>query len=199
MPTLTIEAKVAEFGDALRKLPDQVKSTLYGLIPGPENIKALVRFNVGNQLGLGSGSADIDVSNFDKDSQNVLRQAMDNATNAGRSYIKYSDYPDMRSGESVPDFYRGARKKRSLWDLGIESFVDPVLEMFTTTGVFNFKLLPGGGYEILPDHYGFSKGKSRPEDRREPMDDYSELVYRGQDVSEDQAYSFNVSGKISGV
>ena len=102
----------------------------------------------------------------------------------------------MENGERPANFYKGKRKDRSLIDLAIESFKDPVFEMFTTLGVFNFEALPDGGFRISDDPYDFAKGKSRPKDRKNPKDEYSKLVYRGQDISEDQRYKFNVSGTI---
>jgi len=120
---------------------------------------------------------------------------MENASKDGRDYIKYSDYPEMKGGENVNDFYRQKRKDNGLLDLARASFTDPVFEMFTTVGVFSFNK-KGKRYTILPDKYDFDKSKSGGDNRPEAKDSYSSLTYLGQDISEDQSYSFNIQGVI---
>ena len=70
--------------------------------------------------------------------------------------------------------------------------------MFTTTGVFNFKNLGEGKYEILPDKYDFEKAKSGGENRKEARDDYGKLTHAAQDISADPSkkYTFNVRGVL---
>ena len=162
----------------------------------PENIMAYAKYVVGNKLGLDAEGSDIDVAKFGTSQKEVLKQAMQNADKAGRDYIKYSDYPEMKSGERPEQFYKAKRSKRSMMDLVKESFTDPVFEMFTTTGVFNFKKLSNGSFEILPDTYDFDKSKSGGKDRKEAMDSYGSLTQNAQDMSEKQTYHFNVKGKI---
>ena len=162
----------------------------------PENIMAYAKYVVGNKLGLDAEGSDIDVAKFGTSQKEVLKQAMQNADKAGRDYIKYSDYPEMKSGERPEQFYKAKRSERSMMDLVKESFTDPVFEMFTTTGVFNFKKLSNGSFEILPDTYDFDKSKSGGKDRKEAMDSYGSLTQNAQDMSEKQTYHFNVKGKI---
>ena len=122
---------------------------------------------------------------------------MANAQKAGRSYVTYRDYPTMADGQSVNDFYRQKRQDANIVDLAKASFTDPVFEMFTSLGAFNFKPTEEGKFEILPDRYDFDKSKSKAEQRLNPKDDYAKLTYLGQDISEDpDAYGFNFKGTI---
>ncbi len=197
-PEINLE-KLKEFGStAIGKLkeafiPDtsnvQIPKAEINLLP--ENALAFARFYIGNALGLTEGT-DVRVENFGRQQQNVLKQAMINASNAGRDYIKYDDYPEMKTGEKPYDFYRAKRADRSLIDIVKESMTDPVFEMFTTTGVFNFTRNNDGTFNILPDRYDFNASKNRKE--RKAKDAYSELVYGAQDV--DNQYAFNITGTI---
>ena len=58
--------------------------------------------------------------------------------------------------------------------------------------------LPGmdGEFEILKDSYNFDKEKSGGANRETPLDNYSRLVYAGQDISDDEKYTFYFAGKI---
>ena len=160
----------------------------------PQNLVAFARYRLGNKYLRGPG-ADIDVANFGAAQQKVLRTAIQNAVKEGRNFIKYSDYPTMGNGNKVTAFYKGARTKQNILSLLTKSFTDPVFEMFTTTGVFSFEKLGGGRFRIIEDEYNFDKSKSRNRDN--PLDAYSEMVYAGQDISEEgDGYSFSVSGTL---
>jgi LysM repeat protein len=157
----------------------------------PENALAFAKFYAGNSLGLEGAGKDIDVKNFGTKQQDVLRQAMLNAAKDNRDYITYSDYPDMASGERPDEFYRAKRKDRSLTDIVKESLLDPVFEMFTTTGVFKFETLKDGKFNIIPDQYDFNASKNR---KGKAKDEYGSLVHSAQDMA--QTYTFNVKGKL---
>lgn len=157
----------------------------------PENALAFAKFYAGNSLGLEGAGKDIDVKNFGTKQQDVLRQAMLNAAEDNRDYITYSDYPDMASGERPDEFYRAKRKDRSLTDIVKESLLDPVFEMFTTTGVFKFETLKDGKFNIIPDQYDFNASKNR---KGKAKDEYGSLVHSAQDMA--QTYTFNVKGKL---
>lgn len=197
-PEINLE-KLKEFGStAIGKLKEAfIPDTSNVQIPRaeinllPENALAFARFYIGNALGLTEGT-DVRVENFGRQQQNVLKQAMINASNAGRDYIKYDDYPEMKTGEKPYDFYRAKRADRSLIDIVKESMTDPVFEMFTTTGVFNFTRNNDGTFNILPDRYDFNASKNSKE--RKAKDAYSELVYGAQAV--DNQYAFNITGTI---
>lgn len=161
----------------------------------PKNALAFGKFLAGNIFGLEQKGDDIDVSTFGEEQKKVLKTAMRNAARKGRTYITYSDYPKMKSGENVNDFYNKKRKDKGLFDLARASFTDPVFEMFTTLGVFSFDK-KGDKYVILPDKYDFDKAKSGGDNRPKAKDSYSSLTYLGQDLSEDQSYSFNIKGVI---
>jgi LysM repeat protein len=163
----------------------------------PTNARAFGKFLLGNLLGGSSEGSDIDVASLGAPQQKVLKDAMTNAQKAGRSYVTYRDYPTMADGQSVNDFYRQKRQDANIVDLAKASFTDPVFEMFTSLGAFNFKPTEEGKFEILPDRYDFDKSKSKAEQRLNPKDDYAKLTYLGQDISEDpDAYGFNFKGTI---
>ena len=177
------------------KVPEK-KTPAVTLIP--TNAKAFGKFLLGNVLGLQADGADIDVGTLGQAQQTVLKNAMLNARKAGRTYVTYKDYPTMADGQSVNDFYRQKRADTNVYDLAKASFTDPVFEMFTSLGAFNFKETPDGQFEILPDRYDFDKSKSTARGRANPKDDYSKLTYLGQDISEDEdAYGFNFKGRIN--
>ena len=163
----------------------------------PENIQAYLRYVGGNLLGLSPGE-DIDASTFGREQQDVLVEAIKNAKKAGRTTVGYEDYPVMKSGETPNDFYFQKRKPRSLLDLGLESVKDPSFEMFTTLGKFSFKDLGSDQYMIENDRYDFDKSKSGGAKRKEAKDAYGSLTHLGQDITEDENYSFNIAGIVKG-
>jgi len=163
----------------------------------PENATAFGKYVMGNLFGMSKGD-DIDVSKFGTEQQDVLTKAMKNAEKDGRTNVTYEDFPRMKSGELPADYYKQKRESRNVFELAYESFTDPSFEMFTTVGAFNFKKLKGGQYEILPDKYDFSKAKSGGASRGKAKDSYGMLTHFGQDISEDENYSFNVAGVIGG-
>jgi LysM repeat protein len=179
-----------------KKTFDDFERTVSNTIP--TNARAFGKFLLGNLLGLESKGGDIDVGSLGKEQQEVLKQAMANAEKKGRKYVTYDDYPTMADGQAVNDFYNQKRQDTNLVDLAKASFTDPVFEMFTSLGAFNFTKDSGGNYEVLPDRYDFNKSKSTAQDRANPKDDYSKLTYLGQDISEDEnAYGFNFKGRIN--
>ena len=161
----------------------------------PQNILTFAKYKIGNTIFKGKGK-DIDVASFGKEQKDVLKTAMQNAVKEGRTFIKYSDYPNMANGKKVEDFYKGARAERDILDLVVESFTDPVFEMFTTTGVFNFEPLENNKFRIKPDKYDFDKSKSTKKQRENPQDSYSKLVFASQDISDSQTYNFFIKGVI---
>jgi len=164
----------------------------------PENAKAYGKFLLGTVLGVGGEDPDIDVAGFGEEQKKVLKTAMENASKAGRSYIKYTDYPKMKGGETVNNFYRQKRESNGLYELAKASFTDPVFEMFTTVGVFSFNK-EGERYTILPDKYDFDKNKNKGgvDNRAPPRDMYARLTHLGQNISgENPDFSFNIYGVI---
>tara|TARA_B100001939_G_scaffold265612_1_gene232929 strand:- start:92 stop:2068 length:1977 start_codon:yes stop_codon:yes gene_type:complete len=179
-----------------KEKPVEEEKSSFTLIP--TNAKAFTRFLLGNFLGLSTEGRDIDVSTLGEEQQTVLKNAMVNARKDGRDYVTYKDYPKMADGQVVDDFYRQKRSETNIFDLAKASFTDPVFEMFTSLGAFNFREMPSGEFEVLPDRYDFDKSKSTARDRANPKDDYSKLTYLGQDISEDEdAYGFNFKGRIN--
>lgn len=162
----------------------------------PENAQAFLSFLVGNKLNVKGTGKDIDVSTFGEEQQEVLRQAIANARADGRTSVQYKDYPTMKDGQIVNDFYIKQREDTNLFQLARASFQDPVFEMFTTLGAFNFKDAGEGRSEILPDRYDFSKAKSGGKQRSEAKDAYGALTHLGQDISEDQTFDFSIRGIV---
>jgi LysM repeat protein len=178
-----------------KKTFDGFEQTVSNAIP--TNARAFGKFLLGNLLGMEAKGEDIDVGSLGKKQQEVLKQAMANAEKKGRKYVTYDDYPTMADGQAVNDFYNQKRQDTNFVDLAKASFTDPVFEMFTSLGAFNFTKDSDGNYEVLPDRYDFDKSKSTAQGRANPKDDYSKLTYLGQDISEDEdAYGFNFKGRI---
>ena len=176
--------------------PDTSTKTGFGFSLIPENVSAFVKFLVGNKLGIEGEGEDIDVGEFGDRQKEVLRTVVANARKRGSTKVTYEDYPLMADGQIVDQYYKKNREEANLYNLAKASFQDPVFEMFTTLGVFNFKDLEDGRTEILPDHYGFSKKKSGGANRPKATDTYGKLTHLGQDISENQTYNFNVFGTI---
>lgn len=176
--------------------PDTSTRKGFGFSLIPENAVAFVKFLVGNKLGIEAEGEDIDVGEFGERQKEVLRTVVANARKRGDTAVTYEDYPLMADGQVVAEYYKKNREESNYYNLAKASIQDPVFEMFTTLGVFNFKDLEDGKTEILPDHYGFSKKKSGGANRPEATDAYGKLTHLGQDISENQTYNFNVSGTI---
>ena len=191
---------------------DEIKNLFGGLketMTLPENLVAYGKWVVGNKIANITGKniegSDINVGDFDESVQDVYRAAVENARKDDRTSIRYTDYPLMENGMRPWDFYRGEfspedkrREKQSKFDLVTQSFRDPVFEAFTTTGVFNFKNNPDGGFDIVGDPYGFDPKKSPT---RSPYldeyDAYSEAVHGAHDIEAAGApFSFNVVGTV---
>lgn len=205
LPKLDVEGireAIATPDPDLSDTPKAIRNIQRKLVAGvnviPENALLYTRYMLGNKLGLDMQSPDVRVEKFGTEQQDVLRTAIENAIKAGRTSVKYSDFPDMKSGERPERFYKAQRENQSLVDLAVTSLTDPVFEMFTTIGVFNFKDLGEGKYEILPDKYDFDRAKSGGENRKEAMDAYGKLTHAAQDISADpdKRYTFNIRGVL---
>ena len=162
----------------------------------PQNALSFARFTIGNKLGFKGTGSPVDVAKFKDSQKETLRTAIKKAMSEGRTTVRYTDYPAMSSGERPENFYKGARQERDILALIQESFSDPSFEMFTTLGAFSFEPLENNKFRIKPDKYDFDKGKSATVDRTKPMDMYSRLVYKGQDISEEGTYNFFIQGVI---
>ena len=205
MPELDVEGireAIASPDPDLSNTPKAIRNIQRELVAGvniiPENALLYVRYMLGNKLGLDAQGSDVRVERFGTKQQDVLKATIENAIKGGRTSIKYSDYPDMKNGERPDQFYKAKRNKQSYVDLAVTSLKDPVFEMFTTTGVFNFRNLGEGKYEILPDKYDFDKSKSGGNNRKEAIDNYGKLTHAAQDISADPSkrYTFNVRGVL---
>ena len=163
----------------------------------PENAYQYSRFRVGNAitntLGIPFAAGDMNVAMLADDKLDVLRTAVENARANNRSYVTYKDYPDMKDGTRPEKFYKGERLDQGYLDLYTKSANDPVFEMFTLVGAFNFKDTSDGGFSIK-DAYDFNKAKSLESDRANPKDAHARLTFAAQDI--DQSFTFNVSGIV---
>ena len=192
--TLRLEPEGKKLSAIRKEAVRQSRETLEGI---EQAIGNFGKFQMGNILGGDPKGDDIDVGTLGQKQQQVLKQAMVNAEKEGRQYVTYDDYPAMADGQSVRDFYDQKRSDADLVNLARASFSDPVFEMFTSLGAFNFSKDDAGNFEVLPDRYDFDKAKSTASDRANPKDDYARLTYLGQDISEDEdAYGFNFKGRL---
>ena len=161
----------------------------------PENAYQYARFRVGNAvtntLGIPFAAGDTNIALLADDKLDVLRSAVAKARADGRGFVSYEDYPTMKDGTRPENFYRGGRLEQSDIDLYVKSATDPVFEMFTLVGAFNFKDTADGGFSIK-DAYNFNASKSPKS--RVAMDAYSERVYDAQDI--DQTFTFNIAGTV---
>lgn len=163
----------------------------------PENAYQYARFRVGNAvtntLGIPFAAGDTNIALLADDKLDVLRSAVAKARADGRSFVSYEDYPTMKDGTRPENFYKGERLDQDYLDLYTTSATDPVFEMFTLVGAFNFKDTADGGFSIK-DAYNFNKAKSLESARANPKDAHAELTFAAQDV--DQTFTFNIAGTV---
>lgn len=163
----------------------------------PENAYQYARFRVGNAvtntLGIPFAAGDTNIALLADDKLDVLRSAVAKARADGRSFVSYEDYPTMKDGTRPENFYKGERLDQDYLDLYTTSATDPVFEMFTLVGAFNFKDTADGGFSIK-DAYNFNKAKSLESARANPKDAHAKLTFAAQDV--DQTFTFNIAGTV---
>ena len=168
----------------------------------PPNAVAYAMYRLGNPiasaLGVDPSSPlqlpDFNISNIGEQEKDVLRTAVNNAKRAGRSFIKYEDYPPLADGMSPAKHRKSGRlSEETTAVMARRSFEDPVYAMYTLLGVFNFKETEDGGFTI-DDEYNFDRSKTRKDYK--PTDKFGEAIVKGQEISENETLSFNVSGTI---
>jgi hypothetical protein len=83
----------------------------------------------------GSGNPFQDINQFTTAQQNVINQAIQNATNQGRTNITYADYPQTGIAQLMDD---GFTPMEYLKTLGSSMFGNPVDQIKTTLGQFSY-------------------------------------------------------------
>ena len=83
----------------------------------------------------GSGNPFQDINQFTTAQQNVINQAIQNATNQGRTNITYADYPQTGIAQLMDD---GFTPIEYLKTLGSSMFGNPVDQIKTTLGQFSY-------------------------------------------------------------
>jgi hypothetical protein len=83
----------------------------------------------------GSGNTFQDINQFTTAQQNVINQAIQNATNQGRTNITYADYPQTGIAQLMDD---GFTPMEYLKTLGSSMFGNPVDQIKTTLGQFSY-------------------------------------------------------------
>mgnify|MGYP003112033527 CR=1 FL=1 len=161
----------------------------------PENLTSFARFVIGNQvasvLGNNVQGSTMDVQGLSPGIKAVMHAAIANAKKAGRTQVKYEDYPKLVTGEKVRDVVYGVRDNISYARMIGQSFIDPVLQTSTLLGQFSFTDKGDGSFDIV-DEYDFSKksfkiGSSVKEDDYQKIRDFA---------GTQQKYSWNIRGTL---
>ena len=85
----------------------------------PENLTSFARFVIGNQVASALGNnvqgSTMDVQGLSPGIKAVMHTAIANAKKAGRTTVKYQDYPKLVTGENVRDVVYGVRDNISFY------------------------------------------------------------------------------------
>jgi hypothetical protein len=127
LPTVTPEAPFQ---------PYQAQSTPYDFISSQlQNIFNNPAVKGYSNFITGSGNPFQDINQFTTAQQNVINQAIQNATNQGRTNITYADYPQTGIAQLMDD---GFTPMEYLKTLGSSMFGNPVDQIKTTLGQFSY-------------------------------------------------------------
>ena len=116
--------------------PYQTQSTPYDFISSQlQNIFNNPAVKGYSNFIAGSGNPFQDINQFTTAQQNVINQAIQNATNQGRTNITYADYPQTGIAQLMDD---GFTPMEYLKTLGSSMFGNPVDQIKTTLGQFSY-------------------------------------------------------------
>ena len=116
--------------------PYQAQSTPYDFISSQlQNIFNNPAVKGYSNFITGSGNPFQDINQFTTAQQNVINQAIQNATNQGRTNITYADYPQTGIAQLMDD---GFTPMEYLKTLGSSMFGNPVDQIKTTLGQFSY-------------------------------------------------------------
>jgi hypothetical protein len=127
LPTVTPEAPFQPY-EAQSTPYDFISSQLQNIFNNPA-VKGYSNFITG------SGNPFQDINQFTTAQQNVINQAIQNATNQGRTNITYADYPQTGIAQLMDD---GFTPMEYLKTLGSSMFGNPVDQIKTTLGQFSY-------------------------------------------------------------
>jgi len=127
LPTVTPEAPFQPY-EGQSTPYDFISSQLQNIFNNPA-VKGYSNFITG------SGNPFQDINQFTTAQQNVINQAIQNATNQGRTNITYADYPQTGIAQLMDD---GFTPMEYLKTLGSSMFGNPVDQIKTTLGQFSY-------------------------------------------------------------
>ena len=138
--------------------------------PLPSNALPFLIYKAGAKLGLPESQINYNaIKGMSPEAKDVMFQAIDSATKRGSSSVGYRDYPTAKGGEEALDFITPPKEDSpafvqsgflgSLGDtlsnyaaLYAASATDPVKEVASLLGKFNFEPDGSGGYYISDDY-----------------------------------------------
>ena len=141
LPTVTPEAPFQPY-EGQSTPYDFISSQLQNIFNNPA-VKGYSNFITG------SGNPFQDINQFTTAQQNVINQAIQNATNQGRTNITYADYPQTGIAQLMDD---GFTPMEYLKTLGSSMFGNPVDQIKTTLGQFSVN-----PQNQIVDDYDFQK------------------------------------------
>jgi LysM repeat protein len=152
-----------------KKKTDKKKEKEY-FNPLPSNALPFLLYKAGAKLGLPETKINYDaISGMSPEAKDVMFQAIGNAAKRGSSSVGYQDYPPAKEGGKALDFITPPKEESpafvqsgflgSLGDtlsnyarLYGASATDPVKEVASLLGKFNFEPDGSGGYYISDDY-----------------------------------------------
>ena len=152
-----------------KKKTDKKKEKEY-FNPLPSNALPFLLYKAGAKLGLPETKMNYDaISGMSPEAKDVMFQAIGNAAKRGSSSVGYQDYPPAKEGGKALDFITPPKEESpafvqsgflgSLGDtlsnyarLYGASATDPVKEVASLLGKFNFEPDGSGGYYISDDY-----------------------------------------------
>lgn len=152
-----------------KKKTDKKKEKKY-FNPLPSNALPFLLYKAGAKLGLPETEMNYDaISGMSPEAKDVMFQAIGNASKRGSSSVGYQDYPPAKDGGKALDFITPPKEESSafvqsgfLGSLGDTlsnyarlygaSATDPVKEVASLLGKFNFEPDGSGGYYISDDY-----------------------------------------------
>lgn len=151
-----------------KKIEKKEEKEYFNLLPS--NALPFLLYTAGAKLGLPESQINYDaIKGMSPEAKDVMFQAIENATKRGSSSVGYQDYPAAKGGESALDFITPPKEESpafvqsgllgSVGDtlsnyarLYAASATDPVKEVASLLGKFNFELDGSDGYYISDDY-----------------------------------------------
>jgi len=154
----------------LKEAPKKRKEEKEYFNPLPSNALPFLLYKAGAKLGLPESQINYNaIKAMSPEAKDVMFQAIESATKRGSSSVGYQDYPTARGGEKALDFITPPKEESpafvqsgllgSVGDtlsnyarLYAASATDPVKEVASLLGKFNFEPDGSDGYYISDDY-----------------------------------------------